>query len=222
MSLTVADGSRGSGDGGHRQVFPTLTAMNYISWSIRVQAIMEEQGWWEVVEPTEGSSAGALTEAQNAKDKKVRAHLFQCLSDELLMQVAKKKMGKEVWDSLKARFVGAERVKDARLQTLKMEFDALRMKEEETIDEFAGKLTAMSVKFGNLGGSLDDAALKKLFDTVSDRFIHVIAGVKQFDDLKTLAFDEAVGRLKAFEERTRRGAGGSRSGDSQALLTQAE
>jgi hypothetical protein len=215
MSLTVADGSRGSGDGGHRQVFPTLTATNYISWSIRVQAIMEEQGWWEVVEPTEGSLAGALTEAQNAKDKKVRAHLFQCLSDELLMQVAKKKTGKEVWDSLKARFVGAERVKDARLQTLKTEFDALRMKEEETIDEFARKLTAMSVKFRNLGGSLDDAALvKKLFDTVPDRFIHVIAGVEQFYDLRTLAFDEAVGRLKAFEERTRRGAGGSRSGDS--------
>ncbi|CAD6251242.1 unnamed protein product [Miscanthus lutarioriparius] len=225
MSLTVADGGRGSGDGRHRQVFPTLTTTNYTSWSIRVQAIMEEQGWWDVVEPPEGNSAvGAMTEALAGKDKKVRAHFFQCLSDELLMQVAKKKTGKEVWDSLKARFVGAERVKDARLQTLKAEFDALKMKEEETVDEFTGKLTAMSVKYGNLGGTLEDAAMvKKLFDTVPDKFIHVIAGIEQFYNLQTLVFDEAVGRLKAFEERTtRRGVGGSRSADGQVLLTQAE
>ncbi|XP_066351663.1 uncharacterized protein [Miscanthus floridulus] len=225
MSLTVADGGWGSGDGGHRQVFPTLTATNYTSWSIRVQAIMEEQGWWEVVEPSEGNSAaGAVTEALAGKDKKVRAHFFQCLSDKLLMQVAKKKTGKEVWDSLKARFVGAERVKDARLQTLKAEFDALKMKEEETVDEFARKLTAMSVKYGNLGGTLEDVVMvKKLFDTMPDKFIHVIAGIEQFYNLQTLAFDEAVGRLKAFEERTtRRGVGGSRSADEQALLTQVE
>ena len=76
---------------------------------------MEEQGWWEVVEPPEGSSTRALMEAAAGKDKKVRAHLFQWLTDELLMQVAKKKSGKEVWDSLKARFMGAERVRDARL-----------------------------------------------------------------------------------------------------------
>ena len=76
MSLTVADGGRGSGDGGHRQVFPTLTATNFTSWSIRVQAIMEEQGWWEVVEPPKGSSTRALMEAAAGKDKKVRAHLF--------------------------------------------------------------------------------------------------------------------------------------------------
>ena len=85
----------------------------------------------------------------------MRAHLFQCLSDDLLMQVAKKKSGKEVWDSLKARFVGADRVRDAWLQTLKAEFDALKMKEEETIDQFATKLTAMSVRYSNLGGMLE-------------------------------------------------------------------
>ena len=139
------------------------------------------------------------------------------------MQVAKKKSRKEVWESLKARFIGAERVCDARLQTLKAEFETLEMKEEETIDQFAGKLTAMSVKYGNLGGTLEDSALvKKMFDTVPERFLHVVAGIEQFFVLKTVAFDDAVGRLKAFEERTRRGAGSKKSGEPQLLLTQAE
>jgi hypothetical protein len=200
-----------------------LTASNYISWSIRVQAIMEEQEWWEVVEPPEGNLVGAMTEKATGKDRKVRANLFQCLSDDLLMQVAKKKTGKEVWDSLKARFVGAERVKDARLQTLKAEFDAMKMKEEETIDQFAGRLTAMSVRYSNLGGSMEDTAMvKKMFDTVPKRYLNVVAGIEQFFDLKLLAFDEAVGRLKAFEERTQQGAVSPKVEGNQLLLTQAE
>jgi hypothetical protein len=153
MSLTVSEGSQGGGDG-HCQLFPTLTATNYTSWSIRVSAIMEEQCWWEIVEPSE-DAASVLMAAETTKDKKIRTHLFQCLSDDLLMQVAKKKTGREVWEALKARFVGAELVRDARLQTLKSEFDALSMKEAETVDEFARKLTAMSVKYGNLGGTLE-------------------------------------------------------------------
>jgi hypothetical protein len=185
---------------------------------------MEEKGWWEVVEPPEGSSSQKQSaDAVAAKDKKLRAALFECLADDLLMQVAKKKTGKEVWESLKARFVGAERVRDARLQTLKAEFDSLKMKDDESIDQFAGKLTSMSVKYSNLGGTLEDAAMvKKLFDTVPDRFINVIAGIEQFLDLQKVEFDEAVGRLRAFEERTRRGAAGSKSEDRQLLLTQAE
>jgi hypothetical protein len=47
-------------------------------------------------------------------------------------------------------------VKEAWLQTLKSEFDGLKMKEEESIDVYAGKLTSMSVRYANLGSSLDD------------------------------------------------------------------
>jgi hypothetical protein len=107
------------------------------------------------------------------------------------------------------------------LQTLKSDFDALRMKEDESLDQYAGKLTGMAVRYANLGGTLNDAALvKKLFNTVPDCFINVIAGIEQFFDLNTLAFEEAVGHLKAFEERTRH-APGSATADDQLLLTRA-
>jgi hypothetical protein len=69
----------------------------------------------------------------------------------------------------------------------------------------------MLVKYGNLGGTLDDAAMvRKLFDTVLDRYITVVAGIEQFFDLKKLAFEEAVGRLKAYEEWIQQGASGVR------------
>jgi hypothetical protein len=50
-----------------------------------------------------------------------------------------------------------------------------------------------------------------------------VAEIEQFFDLKVVVFDEAVGRLKAFEERTRRGAGAVTTNSSgQLLLTQDE
>ena len=72
-------GTGGAGDGG-RIVYPPLTATNYVSWSIRVQAFMEDQGVWEVVELSEetydATQMAAQTAARTAKDKKVRAHLL--------------------------------------------------------------------------------------------------------------------------------------------------
>lgn len=185
---------------------------------------MEDQGLWEIVELLEGASDKEQSSAAAGKDKKVQSHLLQCLLDDLLMQVAKKKSGKEVWDSLKSRFVGANRVKEAMLQTLKSEFDAMRMKEDEMLDLYTGRLTVMSVKYSNLGGTLDDVAMvKKLFDTVPDRFINVMAGIEQFFDLQKLVVEDAIGRLKAYEERTRRRAGSVMSNSSgQLLLTQVE
>ena len=230
MALVVGESGSGSGDGARgggeaHQVYLSLTNMNYTSWCIRVQAIMEDRDEWEVVEPDPAAAPTAEEAAKlKTKDKKIKAHLLQCIPDDILMQVAKKKTGNEVWDSLKARFVGAERVKDARLQTLKSEFDGVWMKDDEPLDQVVAKLSTLSVKANSLGGSLDDAALvKKLFDIVPDHYLTVVAGIEQFYDLKTIAFDEAVGRLKAFEERTsRRSGGGAKTPAGQVLLTQAE
>jgi hypothetical protein len=57
MSETQRSGGSGSGGGGgggagERFVYSQLMGVNYTSWIIRVQAIMEDQGVWEVVEPS--------------------------------------------------------------------------------------------------------------------------------------------------------------------------
>ena len=121
------------------------------------------------MEPDREAAAPTAAEAAKltVKDKKIKAHLLQCIPDDILMQVAKKKTGKEVWDSLKARFVGAYRVRDARLQTLKSEFDALRMKENDPLDQVVGKLTSLSVRCSSLGGASATQILSRSCSTSS-------------------------------------------------------
>jgi hypothetical protein len=52
--VTQGEASRASGGGPF--VYPQLTATNYTSWVIRVQAIMEDQEVWEAVEPATGTA----------------------------------------------------------------------------------------------------------------------------------------------------------------------
>ncbi|XP_042460099.1 uncharacterized protein LOC122043536 [Zingiber officinale] len=97
------------------------------------------------------------------------------------------------------------------------------MKETDTIDEFAGKLSAMSSKFSALGATLEDSSfVKKLLDSVPDKFFPIVARIEQFQDLETIPFEETIGRLKAYEERTLRLRGNTSSTEGELLLTHAE
>ena len=57
------------------------------------------------------------------KDKMARTLLLGTLPEDVLLQVSTKLTARGVWDSLKVRFVGADRVRAARLATLRGEFD---------------------------------------------------------------------------------------------------
>jgi hypothetical protein len=181
--------------------YPVLSPARYTAWAIKVEAILDAQGLWEAVSP----SGDAAVDAQ--KNKMARAQLLQALPEDILMQMSTKKTAKEVWESLKTRFIGADRVKMARLATLEGEFDKLCMVDGDVLDDYAGKISGMAAKFAGLGSTLDDVTMvKKLLDTVPDHLYPAVAGIEQFCDVETMAFEEALGRLKAFDERSRRRA----------------
>jgi hypothetical protein len=178
-----------------------LTPSSYTARAIKMEAILDAQGLWEVVSPSSGAEVDAR------RGKTARAHLLQALPEDILMQVSCKPTAHEVWEALKTRFVGADRVRTARLAMLKGEFDQLLMADGDALDEHAGKISVMAARFASLGSTLDDAAMvKKLLDIVPDRQYPAVAGIEQFCDVGAMPFEEALGRLKAFDESSRRRA----------------
>ena len=99
--------------------------------------------------------------------------------------------------------MGAERVKEARLQTLMAEFDRLKMKNDDTIDIFAGKLAEITSKSASLGETIEEPKLVKKFlkSLPRKKYIHMVASLEQVLDLNTMSYEDIVGRLKAYEER---------------------
>ncbi|KAE8773140.1 retrotransposon protein [Hordeum vulgare] len=179
--------------------------------AIKVEADLDDAGLWEAVVPPEEAASAVIAK----KDKPARAYLLRALSDDLMLQVAAKKTAAEIWGSLKSRFVGADRVRAAWLATLRGDFERLRMDADESLDAFAGKIGGMAARYAGLGSTLDDA--------VPDRLYAAVAGIEQFCDVSTMLFEDALGRLKAFNERLRRRRqdGGDRGGD-QLMLTMSQ
>ncbi|KAD7477103.1 hypothetical protein E3N88_00239 [Mikania micrantha] len=105
---------------------PMFTASNYTSWANKRESIMDTQGIWDAIKPPDN------TEVDVKIRKKTRAFIFQTLPEYILLRVAKHKDAKEVWDALKIRNLGANRVQKPRIQTLNREFEFISMKESES------------------------------------------------------------------------------------------
>ncbi|XP_023742436.1 uncharacterized protein LOC111890561 [Lactuca sativa] len=116
--------------------------------------------------------------------------------------VAKHKNAKDVWESIKVRYIGAERVQKARLQTLRNELEMLKMKENESINDFSGKISGIVAKFKSLGSTLEEEVIVRKFpNSVPNKYLPIVAPIEQYSDLETMTFEEAVRRVKAYEER---------------------
>nr|GEX00776.1 zinc finger, CCHC-type [Tanacetum cinerariifolium] len=165
--------------------------------------ILEAHGLWETTEPKED------TKIDNKKDKATTTLLYQALTEDMILQIAGCKTAKELWESLKKRHVGEEKVQQAPLQSLMIGFNTLQMKDDDTMDAFAAKLNGYATKAKELGKTLDESLLvRKLLDSTPDRFIQIVASIKQKSDLDDITLDEITGKLKAFDERIKLRKGG--------------
>ncbi|GJS41467.1 hypothetical protein Tco_0566510 [Tanacetum coccineum] len=161
-----------------------------------MQIILEANGLWEMMEPNE------KTQADNKKEKTAIAFLYQALPEEQLLQITKHKTAKTFWDAFKTRHVGVNRVQQAKQQTLKSEFEMLQMEENESIDSFVTRLTGIINKAASVGLTYGDSTLvRKLLNAIPDRFLQIVASIEQYSDLDEMSLDEAIERLKTFEER---------------------
>ncbi|XP_076941877.1 uncharacterized protein LOC143611566 [Bidens hawaiensis] len=141
--------------------------------------------------------------SQDAKQNSLAvALLFQAIPEDQVMQVGNMAIAKEMWAALKTRHMGADRVREAALQTLTQELDNMRMKETETIDEYSNRLSGVASRSASLGEVVDEMKLvKKFLTSLPRRYIHIVASIEQTVNLKEVGYEEVVGRLKAYEKR---------------------
>lgn len=193
--------------------YPMLTKSNYTAWSLKMKVFMQAHGIWEAIEP-----ADPKTKVEEKKDKVALAAIYQAIPEDILLSVADKTSAKDAWEAIKVMCLGAERVKRARVQTLKTEFETLSMKDTVSIDEFCLKLNGLVTNIRALGETVDESyAVKKLLRAVPTRFLQITSAIEQFGKLDEMSIKETVGSLKAHEERMH---GQSEKTTGQLMLTE--
>ena len=139
MTDDATSGSRNQfREGGVSLQYPLLTKSNYLAWAMKMQVYMEAQGVWEAIETRD--------DVETRKDKMAMAAIFQGITEETMLQLGVKKKSKEAWDALRTMHLGAARVKEVRAQSLKWDLESLRMGDNETIDDFSGKISTIVSK----------------------------------------------------------------------------
>lgn len=176
---------------------------------------MQAHRVWEAIDPKSSKST-----VEERTDKIALAAIYQGIPEDILLSISEKGTAKEAWDAIKTMCLGADRVKKAKIQTLKADFESLRMKDNEKLDEFCIKLNGLVANIRALGETVDEGyVVKKLLRAVPTKFLQIASTIEQFGDLDKMSIEEAVGSLRAHEERLK---GQNDSGRGQQLLLMEE
>jgi hypothetical protein len=109
---------------------------------------------------------------------------------------------KEMWDKLISSYEDNDKVKDAKLQTYRVQFEQMKMKEDETIGKFFLRVEELVNAMKELGEKIEEPSLvQKILRSLPDRFNPKVSAIEELNDLKTLEFYKLLGKLTAYEMR---------------------
>ena len=180
---------------------------NYAFWSIRMRAFIEAQGIeiWQSIENgykvprTVPTDAGELVQYNN--NSKARNHLLSAIDESVFNKVMNCPSAKEVWDKLQTTYEGDHKVKEAKLQTYRGQFEQLRMNEDEDIAAYILRVDQLVNTIRGLGEEVEETiVVRKILRTLPKRF-NKISALEERTDLDTMTVDQLHGTLVAYEMR---------------------
>lgn len=133
---------------------------DYDHWSMIMENLLRSKEYWSVVEDgyTEpgAKEKELLTDAQRKvledkklKDLKAKNYLFQAIDKSILKTIIQKDTSKQLWDSMKTKYIGNIRVQRAQLQTLRREFKILEMKTGESVNDYFSRVMLVANNMRN-------------------------------------------------------------------------
>lgn len=184
---------------------------HYDHWSMLMENFLRSKEYWQVVsnginEPTDGAT---LTDAQKLelegqrlKDLKAKNYLFQAIDRAILETILCKDTSKHIWDSMKKKYQGSARAKRQLLQTLRSEFEILRMKQGESVSDYFSRAMAIVNKMRTYGDKVDDVMLiEKILRSMTSKFNFVVCSIEEANDIDELSIDELQSSLLVHEQK---------------------
>nr|XP_043630099.1 uncharacterized protein LOC122601401 [Erigeron canadensis] len=115
---------------------------------------------------------------------------------------------KEAWEVLKQEFQGDVKVRAIKLQSLRRDYENMKMKENESLNDYSSRLTDLVNQMKSYGDEIDDQRIvEKILITIPEKFDPIIAVIENTKDLKTLGIQELLSSLKSYEQRMTRHTG---------------
>ncbi|KAL0425835.1 UNVERIFIED_CONTAM: hypothetical protein Sradi_1118300 [Sesamum radiatum] len=114
-----------------------------------MKTYFQSQKLWEIVEEgvtlpedssTSSSAEKGKLENKKAKDSEALYYIQTTVADNIFPRISVATSAKEAWSILQKEYQGSAKVRIIKLQTLRRDFENMKMKDSETIDEYLQKL----------------------------------------------------------------------------------
>lgn len=184
---------------------------HYDHWSELMENLLRAKGLWNLVErgynePAVGTELSAAQQKQlddiKMKDHQVKHLLFQAIDRVVFEQILDRKTSKIIWESMKKKFGGNERVKRSLLQTLRRDFEILAMKNDENVDDYFTRVMSISNKMRSNGEDMPDSKIvEKILRTLTDKFTYVVVSIEESKDTSIMTIDELQSSLSVHEKK---------------------
>ena len=121
---------------------PVFDGNNFTHWKIRTTAYLQSLGAevWGIVEGGYKFPSATPTDAAEKKQYDLNAKavtvLLSSLTQSEFMKVMHFKSAKEIWDKIVVSYEGDDQVKRAKLQTLRIRYENLKMQSNESIANY--------------------------------------------------------------------------------------
>ena len=124
------------------------------------------------------------------------------MSKKVVTKVLTCNSAKQLWDKLGTIYAGDSKVRREKLQTLKAQFEGLKMKEKENICQCFERIGTIVNAVRGLGQNvLDDEIVDKVLRTFPMVYNPKVSTLEDREDIDKLTFDELYGILIAYELR---------------------
>jgi hypothetical protein len=128
---------------------PVFSGEHYHIWAVKMRFYLRSQGLWNIVvsdsDPLPLTANPTIAQMKAHEEEKLKKDkaitcLHSGLADHIFTKIMDLETPKQVWDKLQGEFEGSSRVKTVRLLALKREFELMKMKDNESVKDYSGRL----------------------------------------------------------------------------------
>jgi transposase InsO family protein len=201
-------------DSGSTGTWPQLTKTNYVEWSLRVKLKLQARDLWDVVEYGDGD----FRDDRTALDA-----ICSVVPSKMIPALVVKETATEAWEAIRTLCLGGERRRAVTAQTLRTEYESMKIRGDEAIEDFTLRFTGVLQCLADLGDPEPDVkVIKKFLCVVRPRYKQLVVSMEAFVDLSKLSIEELAGTLKSANEVEEEAPPSSNKPTEKLLLTHEE